>query len=94
MSVATSSNAYELWRGASSCGNANDMARASFLLLAGQIRGMTDMAVFDPSSDEDHIKVGELYGVLYYQAGGSGDEEILKDENHAASLFGELRDWN
>ena len=87
-------NARELWSGASSCGKAGDMSRATFLLLAGQIRGMTDMSVLDPATDEDEIKVGELYGVLYYQAGGSGDDELLRDQERTTNLFRELRGWN
>lgn len=70
------------------------MTRATYLLLAGQIRGMTDMSVLEPASDEDEIKVGELYGALYYQFGGSGDEELLRDQERTSNLFRELRSWN
>ncbi len=93
-SRSTSSNALELWNGASSCATSGDMTRATFLLLAGQIRGMTDIAVLNPATDEDKIKIGEFYGVLYYQAGGSGDDELLQDQERTSNLIRELRAWN
>ena len=94
MSNAASLNANELWKGATSCGNVGDMSRGTFLLLAGQIRAMTDMSVLDPATDWDEGKVGDLYGVLYYRAGGSGDDELLRDRERTANLFRELRGWN
>ncbi|NQY36321.1 MAG: hypothetical protein HRT37_15370 [Alteromonadaceae bacterium] len=54
-------NAYELWQGANVCGRADDLNRATFLILSGQIRAMTDMGVLTPASDEDEIQVGELH---------------------------------
>lgn len=93
MSVATSLNAYELWRGANSCGKSKDMVRATFLLLAGQIRGLTDIAVLLPASDEDTVKASKLARVFRYQAGGSGDDEVLRDIAQTDHLFDELRNW-
>lgn len=87
-------NAYELWQGANVCGRADDLNRATFLILSGQIRAMTDMGVLTPASDEDEIQVGELYGKLYYQSGGSGDDEIYRDVKQTSLLFSALQDWS
>ncbi len=86
-------NAHELWQGAGECGKANDQYHVTLLLLLGQIRAMTDMGMLKPASDEEEIKIGELYGVLYYQAGGSGYDEIYRDTKTSEKLFSELQNW-
>ena len=86
-------NAHELWQGMSECVETDDLYRATFLLLAGQIRAMTDMTMLKPASDEDEIKIGELYGILYYQVGGSGEPEIYRDMTKSKNLFNKLQDW-
>jgi hypothetical protein len=40
---------------------------------------MTDLGTLKAASDEDEIKVGELYGILYYKAGGSAHDEIYDE---------------
>jgi hypothetical protein len=94
MESALELNAYGLLRGAKDCAVAEELDRASFLILAGQIRAMTDLTSLEPDSEEEEVKLGELYGTIYYHAGGSGDDEIYRDRERSDRLFGRLRDWS
>jgi hypothetical protein len=76
------------------CHAAGDNMRTTFLLLAGQIRATTDMLVLEPTDDTQRTKAAELYGVLFYQAGGSGDEELLRSAEQTQRLFDDLRSWS
>ena len=91
---ARSLNANELWSGAVNCAESGYADRATFLMIVGQIRAMTDMSILEAATDEDEIKVSDLYGTLYYQMGGSGYDELYRDVNRSDELFGAVRDWN
>jgi len=86
-------NAYDLWNGAGDCSKSNLKRETNFLLIAGQIRAMSDMGVLEPVSDEEGVKVGDLYGVLYYKSGGSGFDEIYRDAIEFGQLFRDLENW-
>jgi len=86
-------NASQLWLGASECGNSGDKDGATFLLLAGQARAMTDMSLLKAATDEDEIKVADLYGQIYSQTGGSGYDEIYRNPERSLALFDRLHDW-
>ncbi len=86
-------NAYDLWSGAGDCSKSNLKRETNFLLIAGQIRAMSDMSVLEPASDEEGVKVGDLYGVLYYKSGGSGFDEIYRDAIEFGQLFRDLESW-
>tara|TARA_B100000446_G_scaffold58129_1_gene54118 strand:- start:294 stop:1460 length:1167 start_codon:yes stop_codon:yes gene_type:complete len=86
-------NAYDLWSGASDCSKSNLKRETNFLLIAGQIRAMSDMGVLEPVSDEEGVKAGDLYGALYYKSGGSGFDEIYRDAIEFGQLFRDLESW-
>jgi len=87
-------NANEFWHGANECAKSGNRFHTTFLLLAGQIRAMTDLGTLKAASDEDEIKVGELYGILYYKAGGSGHDEIYRDISLSNNLLHQLNNWD
>ncbi len=86
-------NASELWKRASSCAELNRKLDSTFLLLVGQIRAMADMSVLEPESDEEGVKVTDLYGVLFYQAGGSGYDEIYRNKASFEKLLNSVARW-
>lgn len=49
-------------------------------LISGQIRSTTDMSLFKPSGESDEKLMVELYGMIFYQFGGAGGNEIYQDE--------------
>ena len=87
-------NSYELWEGASYCSKVKEIFNSTFLLLTGQIRAMTDMSILVASTDEEEIKVSELYGMIYYKTGGSGFDELYRDEVKKNKLFNSLLSWS
>ena len=87
-------NSYDLWNGAGDCSKANLKLETNYLLLIGQIRAMTDMTVLEPISDEEGVKLSELYGILYYKTGGSGFEEIYRDPKSYEKLIKRIKNWN
>lgn len=94
LSDALTMNATELWAAANKCAEGSDVDGATYLMLVGQIRAMTDMGVLEAATDQDEVTVAELYGTLYYSMGGSGYDEIYRDENRTNDLFAAVREWN
>lgn len=86
-------NSYGLWKGADACSKYDLKLETNYLLLIGQIRAMTDMVVLKPISDEEGVKVGELYGILYYKTGGAGFEEIYRDPKTYETLINLIEKW-
>lgn len=91
---ARAKNATELWDGANACAESGDADGATYLMLVGQIRAMTDMGTLEAATDRDEIAVADLYGTLYYRMGGSGYDEIYRDENRTRDLFAAVQAWN
>lgn len=89
----SSLNSYDLWKGASYCKKSKKDLESSTLLILGQVRAMTDMNILQPVSDEDKIKVSELWGQLYYRFGGSGSTQIYRDPSSQKALFQSLQKW-
>ncbi|NNM13673.1 MAG: hypothetical protein HKO58_05070 [Gammaproteobacteria bacterium] len=87
-------NARDLWEAAGKCIKVNNSYAMTFLLLSGQIRAMTDMALLKPVSETEEDKMGELAIMLYYQTGGSGDMEIYRSKEKSAKLFEQLAKWS
>ncbi|MBL4787935.1 MAG: hypothetical protein JKY60_02410 [Kordiimonadaceae bacterium] len=93
LQTAPALNSSQLWQGASDCGKSGNKDGATFLLLAGQVRAMTDMSLLRAATDEDEIKVGDLYGRLYSQTGGSGYDDVYRNPVRSLKLFDRLRHW-
>ena len=68
-----------MFEGAEACAGVEASDDAVFLLLAGQVRALTDMSLLTPDSDADQAAAAELYGALYYKYGGSGPDELFRD---------------
>ena len=89
----TSLNGGQLFESAEACAGAEASDDAVFLLLAGQVRALTDMSLLTPDSDADQAAAAELYGALYYKYGGSGPDELFRDADRATAMFERLRSW-
>lgn len=79
VSQAPELNGPDLLYGAAVCFAASQRVEGSFLLVAGQVRSSVDMALTVPASRADSEAQAALYGVIFFQAGGPGDEEVLRD---------------
>ena len=86
-------NGGELFEAAEACARLKAADDAVFLMLAGQVRALTDMVLLEPASEAGQSTVGELYGALYYRYGGSGPDELLRDAVRATAMFERLRKW-
>ena len=60
------------------------------MLVAGQIRSATDMALLRPETDIDEVAMGELATALFYQFGGAGPKELYRDPVSSDWLFERL----
>ena len=89
----TSLNGPQLFRAAEACAHEEQSDDAVFLLWAGQVRAMADMFLLEPRSEPDREAVGDLYGALFYQYGGSGPDELFRDAEKAAKMFARLSAW-
>lgn len=94
VSMASSLNAYKLWEGATDCKKSNQDLESTFLLIAGQIRATTDMQILKGVSDEEKMKMSELWGQLYYYFGGSGPAQLHRNSSSKEKLFKSLQEWN
>ena len=78
---------------ASICFAAHRSVEGSFLLVAGQIRSIADMTLMMPASRADSDVVTSLYGLIYFQAGGPGDEQVLRTPALREQFFRLLDNW-
>jgi hypothetical protein len=83
-----------LFRAADSCFAAGDHPFATFLLVAGQIRASTDMAILRPVSDVDRDAASSLYGFVFYQAGGAGPDSLYRDPAALDVLLDRIQGWS
>lgn len=86
-------NAMELFHGAAVCAALSIPVEGNFLLIAGQIRAMTDMSLMRPASEADMQAPAALYGLLFFQVGGPGQEEVYRDPAAKARFFQLLDAW-
>ena len=86
-------NAPQLLRAAEDCASAGEANDSVFLLLAGQVRAMTDMGVLQPQTEVDEMAMGQLYSAIYYRYGGSGSLELHRDVDRFSAIVERLRDW-
>ena len=89
----TSLNGPQLFRAAEACARDEQSDDTVFLLLAGQVRALTDMSLLAPRSEPDEDAAAELYGALYYKYGGSGPDELFRNADRATAMFERLRTW-
>jgi hypothetical protein len=87
-------NGLELFQASASCFSEERRFEGTFLLIAGQIRSMTDMSLLSPLGDADEIAMAELYGMIFYQTGGVGNDELYRDPILTQKLFSQLEEWN
>ncbi|WP_293677562.1 hypothetical protein [uncultured Phenylobacterium sp.] len=65
----------------------------NFLLTAGQVRAMPDLRLLPPASKADSDVAMGLYGVIYFQAGGPGDDDVLRQVASRARFFDLFDRW-
>jgi hypothetical protein len=87
-------NAMELFRGAAVCAALNIPVEGNFLLVAGQVRAITDMSLMLPESEADRRAPAALYGLIFFQLGGPGREEVYRDSAATARLLQLLDAWS
>ena len=90
---AETSNGFHLFLGAMACYEEGQVEDGTFLLLAGQQRSVADMSVFEPSGDDAMMAAAELYGFIFYQAGGLGPTELYREEGFSNELVERLGEW-
>ncbi|HYD14107.1 MAG TPA: hypothetical protein VEC11_14770 [Allosphingosinicella sp.] len=72
-------NGPDLFHASAICFHAGRLVEGSFLLNAGQTRSIADMALIVPATRADSEKQAELYGFIYFSAGGPGSDEVFRD---------------
>lgn len=87
-------NAPDLLYGASVCYAVRRPVEGNFLLNAGQVRSIADMALMVPASRQDSDVLTGLYGVIYFYAGGPGRDEVLRDAALRERFFALFDSWS
>lgn len=89
---AESLNAPSLFLGAVYCFNSDRPTLAASLLHFGQVRAVTDL-YFTMDVAEETPETIELYGLLYFQFGGSADMTVWANPESAAAMITDLEAW-
>jgi hypothetical protein len=63
----------------------------NFLVIAGQLKAMTDLTILTPADEKANMAAGALYGQLYYQFGGLGFDEVYRSPTDVDWLEHQLR---
>lgn len=93
--VAGKSNAVDLLLGGKGCAAVKMPVEASFLLLAGQLRAVSDILVMPPATQTDDKALIPLYTLLYFGGGLNGvDDDVLHDPAQRARLLALLDRWS
>jgi len=87
-------NAPDLLYAATVCYAAKQPVEGNFLLNAGQVRAIPDLDLMVPASKQDSDVGTSLYGVIFYYAGGPGDEEVLRQPASRDRLFKLFDAWS
>lgn len=94
VSQATVLNGPDLFFGASVCSLAGKPVEATFLLNAAQNRSIVDLMLIVPATRADSDRTMELYGFIYYSAGGPGGDEVFRDPALRDRLFTLYDNWS
>lgn len=86
----TTATASELFDSAENC---DSLVDATFLMILGQIRALTDIEVFPSKAEKDKEYLADLYSRLYYQMGGSGPDQMYRVNENYISLIERLKAW-
>jgi hypothetical protein len=86
-------NSPNLLYAAGVCFGAKNDLRGATLLLAGQVRSMVDLGLFEPENESDKMAMANLWGILFYRLGGGGPNNIYQDPVVRDQLFSQLREW-
>ena len=87
-------NAADLFHGSAVCHTVKKSVEGNFLLAAAQVRAMADLSVMAPAAKEDVEAMAGLYGFIFYYAGGSGDEDVMRNAAARAKLFELFDAWS
>lgn len=90
LSNANTYNGFALFEGASACADDQREADANFLIIAGQVRAITDLTILKPV-DTGMERAAALYGQIYYQFGGLGFETVYRTAASTSALESRLR---
>ena len=71
----------------------SDIVDASTLMIAGQIRAMTDFSTLPPKTEQDKQKTASLYGRIYWKLGGAGPYELYRSEESYTEFRRRLEAW-
>ena len=91
---ASALNGPQLFTSALNCFESGLQIEGAFLLIAGQVRSATDMALLRPATDIDEVAIGELATTLFYQFGGAGPKELYRDPASSDRLFEKLDEFH
>ena len=94
MARATYLNGPDLLYASAICRAAKMPVEGNFLLNAGQVRAMSDLSLMVPATKADSDLSTGLYGVLYFHAGGPGDEAVLRQAGSLNRLFSLFDGWS
>ncbi len=87
-------NAQALFTGAERCAAEGDDFDTALLLIVGQARGMTDLALLTPADDAAAAAAADLYWAIFYRYGGLGSDAIYADPSEAAQLVERIDEWS
>jgi len=82
-------NATQLFDAATVCWAEGEKDLSAYFQILGQIRAITDMALYTPQ-EQDKGKVTNLYSKLYYQFGGTGDDLIFRSAARYNALISQI----
>ena len=91
---AATSNGPDLIYGGWVCEKAGKYDESSFLLMAGQLRAMTDVLLLPPATKADDQSLMDLYGMLYAGGGVSGiKDEVLREPLPRQRFLKSFENW-
>ena len=79
-------NGPSLFKGTIDCSKEGQIAEANLLLIIGQLRSTTDLAILKPADGDNAKKAGGLYQQIFYQFGGLGDSEFYRSPKSVEKL--------
>lgn len=87
-------NGLAFFQAAATCFREERHLEGTFLLIAGQVRSITDLTLLEPKGEADERARAELYGVIRSRAGGPGYDEFYRDRASTQDLFARLEGWS
>ena len=93
LSRAANLNAADLFYGSAICLAARKSVEGNFLLTIGQVRAMPDMTLMEPASEAEKSKAAGLYGLIWFYAGGPGEDEVYRNPQLRAEFFQLFDAW-